>query len=182
MPWLLGLCGVICSMGMAWLLHFFQPGENPMISQVPAQPSDAKFRSSPVIDSVLVRRQGAWSQGGKGRGQVKPHPRPACLQVGEVETHALLMRASKSITEEGLSGSDPGTQEGFSIPSSSLTLLQSIFLITKGSTSTPAPGCHMAAPRLPHDSDDGLQSHLFSSFLTHRAPSTLPFFTAPIAG
>lgn len=114
MPWLLGLCGVICSMGMAWLLHFFQPGENPMISQVPAQPSDAKFRSSPVIDSVLVRRQGAWSQGGKGRGQVKPHPRPACLQVGEVETHALLMRASKSITEEGLSGSDPGTQEGFS--------------------------------------------------------------------
>lgn len=85
-----------------------------MISQVPAQPSDAKFRSSPVIDSVLVRRQGAWSQGGKGRGQVKPHPRPACLQVGEVEAHALLMRASKSITEEGLSGSDPGTQEGFS--------------------------------------------------------------------
>lgn len=69
---------------------------------------------SSVIDSVLVRRQGAWSRGGKGRGQVKPHPRPACLQVGEVETHALLMRASKSIMEEGLSGSDPGTQEGFS--------------------------------------------------------------------
>lgn len=47
-------------------------------------------------------------------GRAEANPQPACLQVGEVETHALLMLASKSIMEEGLSGSDPGTQEGFS--------------------------------------------------------------------
>lgn len=36
------------------------------------------------------------------------------MQVGAVETHALLMMASKSVMEEGPCSSDTGTEEGFS--------------------------------------------------------------------
>lgn len=47
---------------------FFTPGENPVIFQVPSHFSDVKFHSAPIVESTLVRRQGARSQGRRGGG------------------------------------------------------------------------------------------------------------------